>query len=73
METETGYQAILLGIIGGFRMCFLPLWLSILCVEFLVGAVVYGLLSMLLEVNPLKTQVDELRKSTLLSLHGKVE
>lgn len=72
-KLKPGIKLFLLGSIGGFRMCFLPLWLSILCVEFLVGAVVYGLLSVILEVNPLEAPVDELRKSTLLSLHGKVE
>ncbi|KAM7200610.1 hypothetical protein V8F33_003815 [Rhypophila sp. PSN 637] len=51
------------------RLLFLPLWVSVLCVEFVFGAVVYGLLWLVLETNPLKTLVDEVRHSTLLSLY----
>lgn len=51
------------------RLLFLPLWISMLCVEFLIGGIIYGLLALVLETNPLKTLVEEVWNSTLLSLY----
>ncbi|KAM7192936.1 hypothetical protein V8F20_008606 [Naviculisporaceae sp. PSN 640] len=51
------------------RLLFLPLWISMLCVEVLIGGIVYGLLAVVLAENPLKSFVGEVWNSTLLSLY----
>lgn len=47
------------------RLLLLPIWCCILCVGVLVASVVYGVVSLLLERNPLDALVRDIRQSTL--------
>ena len=67
-KLRRGVRSFLLGVIYLVRLCLVPLWLCILCIEFLLGLVAYGLLFLLLEYNPLDPVLRDIRGSTLLSL-----
>lgn len=50
------------------RLLLAPIWICFLLVEMAVASVVYGLLSFVLERNPLAGVVRDLKESTLMSL-----
>jgi hypothetical protein len=71
-KLRRGVNGFLLGVVYFARLCFIPLWLCILCIEFLLGLMAYGLLFCLLQHNPLDPVLKDIRGSTLLSLTTKV-